>query len=357
MSLINKMLQDLDARGSQAGATALPHVRPVPEREPRLPVRTLAIGAALLLTMMLAALAWRFMPRPAAAPHQPGPLASASAAAVPVPIAPAPVPAAPIEPAPEAPPSDMGAPPALVLPETKPAPVKVVVANKPPKPEKIAERARADALASAVPAQSELAAPAASKGREMTSQQRAEGEYRTSMTAMQEGRVRLAIAGLEQALQIDPRHEAARQTLIGLLLESKRNDEAMRQLQLGLGLDPRQPALAMVLARLQVEVGGPAIETLMRTLPFASSANGEYQAFLAALLQRDQRHVEAAEHFQLALSSAPQNGVWWMGQGISLQALTRQTEAQEAFRRAKTSSNLTPELRIFVERKLQQLEK
>ncbi len=45
-----------------------------------------------------------------------------------------------------------------------------------------------------------------------------------------------------------------------------------------------------------------------------------------------------------------------MGLGISLQALNRNTEAQDAFRRAKNSNSLNPELQAFVDQRLRQLQ-
>ena len=155
-------------------------------------------------------------------------------------------------------------------------------------------------------------------------------------------------------MQVDPRHEAARQTLVGLLVENKRPDDAMRQLQLGLGADPRQPAMAMLLARLQIERGGAGVDTLQRTLPYAAGDAG-YHAFLAGALQRQQRHREAAEQYQAALRVEPQHGVWLMGLGISLQAEKRDAEARDAFRKARAAAGLSPELQAFVDRKLLQL--
>jgi MSHA biogenesis protein MshN len=207
--------------------------------------------------------------------------------------------------------------------------------------------------AAAVPKKTRAAAPVV-EGREETPGQRAEGAYRGGLANLQEGRIGEAIASLQKALQIDPRHDAARQTLVGLLIESKRGDEAMRQLQLGLTFDPRQPALAMLLARLQIERGESGIETLTRTLPYAAG-NGEYQALLAGALQRQQRHREAAEQYQAALRTQPHNAVWWMGLGISLQAEKRNAEALDAFQKAKATGSLSPDLQGFVERKLGQL--
>lgn len=192
--------------------------------------------------------------------------------------------------------------------------------------------------------------------KELTPQQRAENEYRRATVLTQQGKVAEAIGALEQALQLDPLHSVARQTLVGLLLENKRQDDAIRKLQEGVNLDRTQPGLAMMLARLQVEKGElrPAIDTLQRTLPYAAERS-DYQAFLAALFQRDGQHKNAVEHYVLALRNAPQNGLWWMGLGISLQAEGRSTDALDAFGRAKAANSLSPELAAFVDQKLNQL--
>ena len=163
------------------------------------------------------------------------------------------------------------------------------------------------------------------------------------------------MTGLQQTLQLNPRHQGARETLIRLLLEAQRPDDAVRQLQLSLGLDPKQPAQAMMLARLQLDKNaGAALDTLMRSLPYVAD-NGEYRAFLAGVLQRQQRYHDAAEQYELALQSAPDNSVWWMGLGIALQADNHPAQARQAYERAKGLQTLSPQLQAFVERKLVQL--
>ena len=129
----------------------------------------------------------------------------------------------------------------------------------------------------------------------------------------------------------------------------------MRHLIFATSLDPRQANMAMLLARLQLEHGGNALETLQRSLPYAES-NADFRALMAGVLQRANRHQDAAEHYQAALRLQPANGVWWMGMGISLQADKRNAEAKAAFQRARDSGNLSAELQGFVERRLQQLD-
>lgn len=345
MSLINKMLQDLDARGTPEGRADADGIRSVPERE-RGVSRALVFGGAAGLTAAAIALGWVYLKRPAVPPVLVS-VASTPAPAAPVP-APVPAPAA-VAPAVPAP-----------LPEAEPvfqaAAAPAAARARPAELRRITTPA-AQPAAAPVP----KTAPAASErivdGKQVTPQQRVENTYRRALGQLEDGRVSEALAGLQQTLQLDPRHQGARETLVRLLLEAQRPDEAARQLQLSLALDPKQPAQAMMLARLQLDKtnGGPAaLDTLMRSLPYAAD-NGDYRAFLAGVLQREQRYREAAEQYQLALQTAPDNSVWWMGLGIALQADNHPAQARQAFERAKGLQTLSPQLQAFVERKLVQL--
>ena len=350
MSLINKMLQDLDARGTPDGRGDAAGIRSVPERERGLP-RALVFGGAAGLTAAAIALGWVYLKRPAVPPVLINVASTPVLAPVPAPVpvvAPAPVVAAPVAPIVAVEPE-----PVFQAEEVAPAPAKARLAEL----RRITEKAAKPAAASVV----KTAAPAASEriidGKQVTAQQRVENEYRRALAQLQDGRVSDAMLALQQTLQLDPRHQGARETLVRLLLEAQRPDEAARQLQLSLALDPKQPAQAMMLARLQLDKangGAAALETLTRSLPYAAD-NGEYHAFLAGVLQREQRYREASEHYQLALQAVPDNSVWWMGLGIALQADNHPAQARQAFERAKGLQTLSPQLQAFVDRKLVQL--
>jgi MSHA biogenesis protein MshN len=421
MSLINKMLQDLDARGTPAGESFPSQIRPVAgERVPlgeRVEIRTVALAIAAVAGGCAAAAAlwfgWTHYRQAPAATTGPAAVAAAPAKAAQAPVAARPVegmqstitmgPANADVPAPVAmtvpvkaetlrademarlrkqsavaapksvagyePDSEearaarqaimaelqarmgAGSKPAAIEHASKPARrhAKEVAAEREAKPSR---HAKAGAGTDTPVASAK--ARRGTQGVQEAAPQRAEGEYRHALTALQDGRMTEALAALEQTLKIDPAHDAARQTLVGLLIEAKRSDDAIRHLQSGLALDPRQPSLAMLLARLQIERGGSGIDTLTRTLPYAGN-NADYHAFLAGALQREQRHREAAEQYQAALRAMPANGVWWMGLGMSLQAEKRNAEALEAFQRARGSGALSAELQAFVERRLQML--
>jgi len=352
MSLINKMLQDIDARTGQPGAPSMPgDVRPVVVAEARAPWRRVALAGGVVVAVAAAgAFGWRMMERAPASVAAPA--LAAVPAAVAVPLA-APVPemlaAAPVQVADVAPPvpavpepQPVAEPEPVPVPVPEPLPVKAAPVNA------VAPKAAAR-VSNRV---SDIAqAPA---GRTETPTQQAENAYRRALLVLEDGRVTEAIATLQAGLRSDPLHAPSRQTLVGLLIEAKRPDDAMRQLQTALTLDARQPSMAMLLARLQIERGDDAIATLTRTLPYAAG-NGDYHAFLAAALARAGRQHEAADHYGAALRSAPQNGVWWMGLGMALQAEKRDAEAVAAFEQARASGTLSGDLLGFVERRLRQL--
>jgi MSHA biogenesis protein MshN len=396
MSLINQMLQDLDARRADTAGT-MPHgeqIRAVPEHRGN---THLAWWLVLALTVALAGvLAWLLLrPAPTAvASRQEAPprlplkldtdmAIDASHASVSVtgtvlqataaPTLPADTaataqaPETSTQPAPVMPavPDHVAVPPAAKTPGQNPATTRNAPVDSMESRSQPVLPTTAKASTAAKPRMAEQAVKSSDEPttltgkkqyRELTPQQQAEDEYRKAIMLLQQGKAAEASDGLEAALRLDPRHVGARQALIGVLLDEKRTEDAVRIARDGLGLDLHQAGLAMILARLQLEKGDlhPAIETLQRTLPFAAD-HADYQAFLAALLQRDGKHKQAIEHYLQALQKAPQNGVWWMGLGISLQADQRLAEAREAFQRAKATSALSPELLAFVDTRLGQL--
>lgn len=345
MSLINKMLQDLDARGSAPGMSAQTSLKSVTqERDPRM----MAVGIAAAVAIVVAAAGGYWWMK-----RNPAPIMIGSTVTTPV------------NPAQQTPPEvEADLPPPTPIVEVQAGPATAPEQETEPQPEPVSQAAvtpmqKPQRAVRAVPAPKPAAAPpqvplVVEAGRQVTARQRADSEYNRALASLQDGRIGDAIAGFEQAISSEPRHEAARQTLVGLLVEGGRKGRAMRVLQDGLRLDPRQPAMAMLLARLQIEGGTSGIDTLMRTLPHAQG-NGEYHAFLAAALARDERHREAADQYQAALRSAPGNGVWWMGLGMSLQADNRGADAAAAYDRAIQSATLTPQLRAFVDRKIESL--
>jgi MSHA biogenesis protein MshN len=383
MSLINKMLQELDQRnaspaaGYGRSAALAQQLRPV-----KPPVVSEWFWYVMAILMLFAVawiiwLAWQLNPRPVvtelalqsskAAPAAPkaapaSPKSSVdtqTAAHLAQPPAPAqdkpPVVAATAAAAP-APAADAGRVDMLRLTTELATPVSERKAAASPRK---VSRSRADTRtlgALKIEAPADPAPGQIDRRASNTARDRAAAEFRRAVNVINQGRMAEGLDGLRRALKLDPGYEAVRQTLVALLLEGKRIDEAAAVLQDGLALDPSNTGFAMLLARVLVErsdVNG-ALALLQKHAP-AAQTNAEYHAFAAALYQRLERHGDAVSEYQTALKLAPNAGVWWMGLGLSQQALNRPKDAVDAFQRAKDSGNLAPDLVAFTDRRLKLL--
>jgi MSHA biogenesis protein MshN len=239
--------------------------------------------------------------------------------------------------------------PAVYQAPTKQAKKEVMLAN-------LAPATKSDAPATIINAIVEPA-PEAIIRKQVGVAQKSANDYRQALTYLQQGRVSEAQASLSAALDTDAANHEARQMLAGLLLDNHRHDEARTTLAAGLAIAPEQTDFRIALARLQVEAGDitEALNTLEQGLPFAKNY-ADYLHFFATLLQRANRHEEAIAHYTSALSlntTTPAGTL--IGLGISLQATGKLAQSQEAFTLVQTSATLNPELALFVEQRIKQI--
>lgn len=179
--------------------------------------------------------------------------------------------------------------------------------------------------------------------------------FNQALHLLQSGRSLEAQTWLTKSLTASPYNHDARQTLVAILIQAKQNDEAMALLNAGLKLDPKQTGFRQLLARLQVEAAdlNAALATLEEGLADAQD-DAQYHAFMAALLQRGERHKEAVNHYLIALKQQTPQANWLVGLGLSLQALGRLPEAKMAYEKAQ-STPMNVELSSFVSQRLQQI--
>lgn len=378
MSLINKMLMDLEKRRAPRPDGVLSQARALPTQLARDPRWRFALIALIALALAAAVFTWvtkrgitfplpSFLSTPAQAPTPPTPTTKEETppplpANANAPVQAATAPAAPAQTVEKVLKENPVVSESLLGPASR---LSLELSTAPQEPERAVSKPAAKAksvaqpttvIAKAKPAAEQPSSPGISKQvRQETPQQLAEEEYRKAVVLLQQGRQVEAQEGFRRALQFDPNFTDARLALAGLLLQGRQMAEAERVLRKGLEMDSRQPGFAMMLARVQLDKGDTqaALETLRRTLPY-TTGNADYHALMAALLLRDARYTDAVEHYRTALNLKPA-GVWYMGLGVSLQALQRFPEAHDAFQKAMESGELNPELRAFVEQRLKQI--
>jgi MSHA biogenesis protein MshN len=359
MSVINKMLQDLDRRqalgtGAEAGAVRASSAK---SGGHEWFWRVLVV----LLAVVLVWLGWvaiQLMPRKPLVTElafQAAAEARGRAPATPAPAVSAPAPAAAVStPVPAAPAPVVSDALRLALQLETPVP-----------PERAAEPKRAESPRPplAKPAPKPAAPVSAATGtvdkrdRSRTALDNAEAHFRRAALLLSHGRVSEAEEQLAAALRADPAHAAARQAYVALLLEQRRIGAAQRLLQEALALNPEQPTFALALARIHVGAReyGAALEVLDRAGP--ATGNADFQAMRGAVLQRVGRHGDAVEAYQNALrEGGAQPATTWIGLGISLESLGRRSEAAMAYRRALTVGPIAQEAREYAQDRARALE-
>lgn len=362
MSLVNKMLRDLDAR--KAGENERSHlpsaVTPLAARVERKRNPSWAIIAMAVLTGFAGVL-WYGMQKPATAPA-PSPLPSA-AVAPPTVVSPPPPPAVPAKEA-LTPKTAAASSPRLS------ASTSVISHADPQEP-----ALRKETALRTLPAQSSSTSPAlfaASRNtspaqqapadariekqlRQPTPAERAETEYRRGLALQQQGQADEALNHYRAALTDQAEHVAARQTMAALLIEMRRFDEAEEILSKGSMLAPAALPSTLALARLKVERGAaPAALGLLLGQAAAGERSAEYQGFLATLLNRAGRRGEAIERYQAATRLAPNEARWWAGLGLVLEAEGKTAAAREAYMQARALPGLPDDLAQHIEQRLRQ---
>jgi len=388
MSLITKMLTDLDKRLATAGEGQPQFVGVrLPARSRLGNVGPLPLVAALVAALALAAWAWTHYHKAPTPVAQGVPVLPAASG---IPVAAQASPRMDTLPPPAPPATPMAASAATSRPTELPLPAKpegrTTLASKSAdpvsapvpesRPKPVADNAAPTlVLAENRPAKVAPASPAeglrhgrtepgpvdgaTSPFKVVSPKQRSDNFYRQALSSIQQSRTAEAQQALRQAIAANPANDDARLLLAEMLINSESNAEAATLLRHGLELEPTQRAgsggLSMALARLQLAQGAKseALATLEHGLPSARG-DADYHAFLAALLQGQGRHAEAAQQYITALRSNPAMPSWLIGVGISLQAENKMSDAAEAFQRAIDTGELSPELTQFAEERLMQ---
>lgn len=172
----------------------------------------------------------------------------------------------------------------------------------------------------------------------------------------QEGNVREGISKIIKAVEQDPEHTGARKSLAVLLLEQNRRAQAKELLVEGLRINPGQAEWARLLARILYDEGN--LKQARAVLEGAAPpirANLDYHALYAGILQSMGEHTRAAIVYRNLLKYGGNNGSWWLGLAISLEAMARNSDAVVAYRNALNTPGIKADSEQFIKNRLRSL--
>ncbi|MGV0961118.1 MAG: tetratricopeptide repeat protein [Limnohabitans sp.] len=142
------------------------------------------------------------------------------------------------------------------------------------------------------------------------------------LVALQAGRTRDGMRDLRKAIELDPQLLLARLKLAKQLTALQRKDEAAELLSEGLMLLPSDPRLTHNLAGVWIR-SGQADEAYMLLQQNLKNAGGNryYHAMYAQLAQQKGLYDVAIEHYRKALLRDPNQKEWQAGLNESIRAL------------------------------------
>lgn len=176
----------------------------------------------------------------------------------------------------------------------------------------------------------------------------------TQLAETQRGRE--ADDALRQALQLWPGFTDARVLLIARLLAQGDLDGANEQLQAGLGHTPGDVHLVDLRARWLAASGelGAALQVLHETRP-ALNEHPDHYALLAALSRQADQHQVAVDIYRELLAVWPDNGIWWLGLAMSLEAAGHADGARQAYARVLDKPGVPADLAAYARQRQQVL--
>ncbi len=179
--------------------------------------------------------------------------------------------------------------------------------------------------------------------------------YELGLQQLKESKLLAAESSFAQELLGNPQHVEARLQLFALLVQRSRLDQAEQVVREGLALDGQEYRLRKAYARLLVERQQvqSAIDLLVqRPLP-AVAEDLEYFALLAGLLQDRGDFIQASGIYQQLLQVRPQQAIWWLGLGVSLEQSGDRSGALDAYRRAQRLPGLRNDLQQFISSRIE----
>jgi MSHA biogenesis protein MshN len=383
MSVINRMLKDLDQRAArsplalesmpatpaaarqpaaEAARVAAPSAPRAPRAAPRwrLPAIVLAGGAAIAAVALADLSPGAALPTPplaeatSSAPAADTPAAAAAPAdAVPVP---APLPA----PLPVAMPVAVASPAPMPLPVTLPVPA-ARDAVEPPRATTSARAALAtttpDALlASVAHAPRPLPEPTQIDKRSLpqSASQQAAAVFRDAVELARAGQRQAASQRALEAVALEPQHAAARQLAAVLQYESGATEGAVALLRAGAGLAGAPPALTLLLARLLSTQGQP--DEALAVLDRHGLHSGDAEGLRGGLWAQQGLYGRALPAYESAVRQQPGHPMWWLGLAVALESEGHGARARGAYAQARQLGLPSEDLATYAEQRLRALD-
>ena len=171
--------------------------------------------------------------------------------------------------------------------------------------------------------------------------------------SLNNGSFDLAQSQLNKVLVIEPNNIKARKKLASLLFAQGSYSQSEQVLIQGIELNPAQNDLRLMLARLYTvqKESFKALNILVGFQP-RSGNKTEYLAYRASLAQQFKQTELAKSDYQILTNIEPDNAQWWLGLAIIRDQLGEITMALQAYNKANTLGQLDHSVNDFIQQRI-----
>ena len=190
----------------------------------------------------------------------------------------------------------------------------------------------------------------------LTPQQLANKRFALANEAQKDGQLNRAIDYYEQTLALDPGMHEARKQLAALHYGQNQLAQSSDLLQQGLISYPQEVDFALLLARVQQASAQPslALATLANIPDTHLLARQKWMA-QSDIAQKLGQFSLAEQAYRQLLQQEPLQAKWWMGLAYALDSQQQFTQARQAYRTALGHRGLSAQASAFIEQRLTQL--
>ncbi len=192
--------------------------------------------------------------------------------------------------------------------------------------------------------------------RPLSAREQAEQAWAQAARLIEQGRGREALEALEALLRLDASHGPARQALVALSLEGGDAARAEALLREGLLLHPRDAWYSRSLGQLSLQRGDTAGAAAFLKAGLGKGVDAGYWGLYGGVLEKAGHAEEATHAYREAARMDSGHGPWWVGLAVTLEQTGSRAEAAQAYRRA-LQTHLGADIREFVTKKTEELAK
>jgi len=174
--------------------------------------------------------------------------------------------------------------------------------------------------------------------------------------ASEKGDEQAVIATLHEIIDLAPEDLRTRKQLAAMLFSKQQLQAALQVLQQALIQAPADSSSRLMMARIYYKTNkhNTALD-ILKAHPHYSLANDELLSFRAALAESLEEYEIAQHDYQLLVDRNPSEAKWWLGLGVSQDKQMLGPQAIASYEQAKSLNQLPQQVDSFVEQRIRLL--